>query len=213
MACSSKQELTFVTFVAVYSWKRASQVRFSLLIDYSCQRSLQAFSLQSDPRYLAWQTSLLVSSEPWSRKRQNNKKKKKSVGRGKHYSPPQWLHPYHQACGQNVFWWPKDHFRSIRVYNLTASRLDSLSVCKYCTDTGRHLPPSARETEMPACRPSVRPRGLSLLPGTLANPHLLLNDSSYHTTATEKCYTWEAHASFGWFKQQTLTIPTSNYIQ
>lgn len=83
MACSSKQELTFVTFVAVYSWKRASQVRFSLLIDYSCQRSLQAFSLQSDPRYLAWQTSLLVSCEPWSRKRQNNNKKKKVSGERK----------------------------------------------------------------------------------------------------------------------------------
>lgn len=33
------------------------------------------------------------------------------------------------------------HFKSLRVYNLTASGLDSLSVYKYCTDTGRHFPP------------------------------------------------------------------------
>lgn len=69
------------------------------------------------------------------------KEKQKLVGKAKHHFPTQWLHSYHQAHEQKVFSWHKDHFKSLRVYNLTASGLDSLSVYKYCTDTGRHFPP------------------------------------------------------------------------
>lgn len=125
------------------------------------------------------------------------------MGRGKHYSPPQLLHSYRQARGQNVFWWPKDHFRSIRVYNLTASRLDSPSVCKYCTDMGRHLPLSARETKMPACRPSARPRGLSLLPGTAPWLNLTSWRTTIHTTRLQ-----QGNATLG---KLTLILDDLNY--
>lgn len=49
--------------------RRLLTVRFSLLIDYSWQRSLSVFSILSAPKCLPWKTSLPVSSEARSKKR------------------------------------------------------------------------------------------------------------------------------------------------
>lgn len=125
-----------MTFAAIYSWASQREI-FHFLLNTAVTGACR-FSPSCQPQGVQHVRPVSLSVERQETGRA--KEKQKLVGKAKHYSSPQWLHSYHQAHGQKVFSWHEDNFKSLRVYNLTASGLDSLSVYKYCPDIGRHFP-------------------------------------------------------------------------